>query len=75
MGPGGFGSIVAAGPMFFFSAWIMMMFAGVVHDEIGISPFGYADSMKVTIGLWLVVAPLLGAAASSRRWQKGKKKS
>lgn len=72
MSPGGFGSIVAAGPMFFFSAWILMLFAGVVHDEVGISPFGYVDAMKITIALWLVVAPLLGAAVSRRGWDKGK---
>ncbi len=49
-----------------------MMFAGVVFDEVGISPFGYVDSMKVTIALWLVVAPLVGTAAS--RWSPDKKK-
>jgi hypothetical protein len=70
--PGGFSAIAAAGPIFFFSAWILMMFAGVVYDEAGISPFGYVDSMKVTIALWLVVAPLVGTAAS--RWSPEKKR-
>ena len=63
MRPGGFSAIAAAGPIFFFCAWILMMFAGVVFDEVGISPFGYVDSMKVTIALWLVVAPLVGTAS------------
>jgi hypothetical protein len=65
--PGGFGAIGAAGPIFFFAAWILMMFAGVVYDEVGITAFGYVDSMKVTIALWLVVAPLVGTAASRPR--------
>jgi hypothetical protein len=67
MGSAGFGAIAAAGPIFFFAAWLAMIFAGIVGDEAGINPFGYVDAMKVTIGLWLVVAPLVGAAASARR--------
>jgi hypothetical protein len=65
--PAGFGAIAAAGPIFFFCAWIVMIFAGVLYDEVGISPFGYVDAMKVTIALWLAVAPLVGTAASSGR--------
>ncbi|MBP1632174.1 MAG: hypothetical protein H6Q11_462 [Acidobacteria bacterium] len=68
MGAGGFGAIAAAGPMFFFAAWLTMIFAGVVGDEIGINAFGYVDAMKVTIGLWLAAAPLVGAA-SAHRWK------
>jgi hypothetical protein len=45
-----------------------MIFAGVVGDEIGINAFGYVDAMKVTIGLWLAAAPLVGAA-SAHRWK------
>ena len=72
MSPAGLGAIAAAGPIFFFCAWILMMFAGVVFDEVGVNPFGYVDSMKVTIALWLAVAPLVGTAAS--RWSPDKKK-
>ena len=68
---GGFGSIAAAGPMFLFSAWIVMLFGGLLYDEVGFSPFGYVDAMKVTIALWLAVAPLVGAASS--RWKRLKK--
>ena len=68
MGAGGFGAIAAAGPMFFFAAWLAMIFAGIVGDEMGIAAFGYVDAMKVTIGLWLVTAPLVGAA-SAHRWK------
>ena len=47
-----------------------MIFAGILHDEIGINAFGYGTAMVATIGLWLVLAPAAGAIASSmrRRW-------
>jgi hypothetical protein len=53
--------LVAAGPMFFVSAWVLMLFAGIVGGEVGIHPFGYVTSMVVTIGLWLTLAPAIGA--------------
>jgi len=30
---------------------------------VGIQPFGYVTSMVVTIGLWLTLAPAIGAVA------------
>jgi hypothetical protein len=36
-----FFKIVAAGPAFFVSAWLLMLFAGIVGTEVGIRPFGY----------------------------------
>ena len=38
-----------------------MIFAGIVGADAGIRPFGYATSMVVTIGLWLTLAPGIGA--------------
>ena len=58
-----FFGIVAAGPAFFVSAWLLMLFAGMVASDVGIRPFGYVTSMVVTIGLWLVLAPAAGAIA------------
>jgi hypothetical protein len=55
--------LTAAGPAFFLSAWILMIFAGIVDTDVGIKPFGYVTSMIVTIGLWLVLAPAIGAVA------------
>lgn len=55
----------AAGPLFFVSAWLMMIFGGIVSTDVGIRPFGYVTSMIVTIGLWLVLAPAVGAVARS----------
>ena len=58
-----FFKIVAAGPAFFVSAWLLMIFAGIAGEDVGIRPFGYLTSMVVTIGLWLTVAPAIGAIA------------
>jgi hypothetical protein len=51
-----FFKIVAAGPAFFVSAWLLMLFAGIVGTDVGIRPFGYLTSMVVTIALWLTLA-------------------
>lgn len=51
--------------MFFVSAWLLMLFAGIVGSDVGIHPFGYVTSMVVTIGLWLTLAPAIGAASRS----------
>jgi hypothetical protein len=59
---GAFFRLIAAGPMFFVSAWLLMIFAGIVNADVGIRPFGYVTSMVVTIGLWLTLAPAIGAA-------------
>ena len=56
-----FFKLLAAGPMFFVSAWLLMIFAGITASDVGIRPFGYVTSMVVTIGLWLTLAPAIGA--------------
>ena len=55
--------LIAAGPFFFVSAWLLMIFAGIVDTDVGIRPFGYITSMIVTIALWLTRAPAIGAVA------------
>jgi hypothetical protein len=60
-----FFKLLAAGPMFFVSAWLLMIFAGIVSTDTGIAPFGYLTSMVVTIGLWLTLAPAIGAVAQA----------
>jgi hypothetical protein len=59
--------ILAAGPAFFVSAWVLMLFAGVVDIDVGIRPFGYITSMIVTIALWLTVAPVIGSISRMGR--------
>jgi hypothetical protein len=66
---GDYFGVVAAGPSFFLSAWVLMIFAGIVGQDVGIRPFGYITSMVVTIALWLTLAPAIGAIARA-----GKKK-
>jgi hypothetical protein len=44
-----------------------MIFAGIVATDVGIRPFGYITSMVVTIGLWLTLAPAIGAIARTRK--------
>ena len=65
-----FFKIVAAGPAFFVSAWLLMLFAGTVDTEVWIQPFGYLTSMVVTIALWLTLAPAIGAIARTGRSKK-----
>ncbi|HEV2370703.1 MAG TPA: hypothetical protein VGS19_00925 [Streptosporangiaceae bacterium] len=65
--------ILAAGPSFFFSAWVLMLIAGAIHGDLGVRPFGYVTSMVVTIALWLAVAPAIGAIARSAGRQAGKR--
>lgn len=60
-------SLPAAGLLFFVSAWLLMLFAGIVSDDVGIKPFGYTTSMVATIGMWLVIAPAAGAVARPRK--------
>ncbi len=59
--------LLAAGPAFFVSAWVLMIFAGITWTDVGIRPFGYITSMVVTIGLWLTLAPAIGAVARVTR--------
>ena len=56
-----FFKLITAGPLFFVSAWLLMVFAGIVGEDVGIHPFGYVTAMVVTIGLWLSLAPAIGA--------------
>jgi hypothetical protein len=58
--------LFAAGPLFFVSAWLLMIFAGITASDVGIRPFGYVTSMVVTIGLWLTLAPAIGAIGRTK---------
>ena len=67
---GAFFRLLTAGPLFFVSAWLLMIFAGIVATDVGIRPFGYVTSMVVTIGLWLTLAPAIGAASRDQAKDK-----
>jgi hypothetical protein len=70
---GAYFRILAAGPSFFFSAWVLMLITGAIHGDVGVKPFGYVTSMIVTIALWLAVAPAIGGIARSAGKRAGKK--
>lgn len=44
-----FFKLLAAGPLFFVSAWLLMIFAGIASADTGTRPFSYITSMVVTI--------------------------
>ncbi|MFO8010150.1 MAG: hypothetical protein R6U89_04980 [Dehalococcoidia bacterium] len=58
--------IPGAGAAFFFCAWILMIFWGIIAPDVGVGTIGYVQSMVVTIGLWLVVSPLISSAFNKR---------
>jgi hypothetical protein len=62
---------VAAGPAFFVSAWLLMIFPGIVGADVGIRPFGNLTSMVVTIALWLTLASAIGTIARTGKPEKG----
>ncbi len=45
-------------PTFFFSAWLLMIFWGMVSPDVGVATVGYPKAMLATIGLWLVIFPV-----------------
>lgn len=63
----GFLKLLSAGPAFFLSAWLLMIFAGIVSSDVGIAPFGYVTSMVATIGLWLTIVPAASAVSGVTR--------
>lgn len=67
--------LLAAGPAFFVSAWLLMLFAGGIGTDVGVRHFGYTTSMVATIALWLTVAPAIGAVAGSRKGSRLKPNS
>ena len=61
-------AIPSAGLSFFFSAWIVMVFWGIMADDVGVETISYKGAMVVTIALWMTMAPLI-AAMGRRRWR------
>lgn len=59
----GFFAIPAACAGFFLSSWILMIFWGIIAPDFGVETIGYPLAMLITIGAWLVIAPLAAAIA------------
>ena len=64
----GFTAIPTAVAGFFLSAWILMMFWGIIAPDFGVKTIGYPMAMLITIGIWLVIAPLSAAIAKKGKW-------
>ena len=65
----GFFAIPAACAGFFLSSWILMIFWGIIAPDFDVKTIGYTMAMLITIGVWLVVAPLAAAIAKKGKWQ------
>jgi len=61
-----FFAILSAIPAFFFCAWIGMMFWHVIAPDLNVEKIDYPMAMLMTLGLWLVVAPLAAAVRGSK---------
>ena len=48
-------AIPSAGLSFFFSSWIVMVFWGIMADEVGIETISYKGAIVVTIALWMAM--------------------
>ena len=66
----GFFAIPAAGGFFFFSAWLTMIFWGIIAPEFDAPTIGYPMAMLITIAVWLVVAPLTAAVSRGSNWKQ-----
>ncbi len=56
-------AIPGAGLSIFFSAWVLMLYGGILNDELGTTPFSYGTALFATLVLWVVIAPVIGAIA------------
>src|SRR5438093_11557833 len=62
-----FFALSGAGGFFFLSACLLMLFRGILHDELGINPDGYGTSLVATTRLCLAVPPAVGDSPASTR--------
>ncbi len=59
----GFAVIVSALPLFFFSAFWVMIFWGIVAPWFDVRTIAYPESLAATMGLWMALAPLAVSAS------------
>ncbi|MBI4338543.1 MAG: hypothetical protein HY680_01165 [Chloroflexi bacterium] len=58
--------IPATGLSFFISSWFMMIFWGILAPDLGIPTISYGRAIIITLALWIIVAPLMGAIVRTR---------
>ena len=61
----GFLTIVSALPLFFLSAFWVMLFWGIIAPWVDIRTISYPESLAVSFGLWLAFAPVVFAVVRS----------
>ena len=61
----GYFAILSAIPGFFLSAFLLMIFWGIIAPDFDIETINYSMAMLITIALWLAVAPLAAAGRKS----------
>lgn len=59
----GFFAIPTAVAGFFLSSFITMIFWGIIAPDFNVKTIGYTMAMLITIGVWLIIAPLAAAIA------------
>ncbi len=59
-------AIPATGVSFFISAWLLMLFWGILAPDVGVKTISYWQAVLTTLALWIVVAPLIGAVVRMR---------
>ena len=59
----GFFAIPTAVAGFFLSSFITMIFWGIIAPDFNVKTLGYTMAMLITIGIWLIIAPLAAAIA------------
>jgi len=57
----GYFAILAAIPWFFLSSLFTMLFSRAIAPKLGLQSIDYLLAMLITIALWIIVAPLVGA--------------
>ena len=48
--------------LFFFSAWVWMMFWGMVSHAARVGPMSYLASLLVVLAVWLIIIPVVVVA-------------
>jgi len=64
----GFFAIPTAVAGFFLSSFITMIFWGIIAPDFNVKTIGYTMAMLITIGVWLIIAPLAAAISKKGKW-------
>ncbi len=62
--------LVLAG-VYFFAAWVGMIFWGMVADDTGFNTISYNTALLGLVGVWLVIIPVHLMWSPMTRWPPG----